>query len=77
MLLLVPLPFYALSVAYGGVPIFIPAVVAILSLQRALRIAVASGLRRGLRSSCIEPSDRNSGTFGYALASRVRVYSRW
>ena len=45
LLLLIPVPFYALSVAYGGVPIFIPAMVAVHPLQRSLRIAVAAGVR--------------------------------
>ena len=47
LLLWLPVPFYAYSVAYGSVPIFIPAVVAALLVQHALWPGAAAGIRAG------------------------------
>jgi hypothetical protein len=48
--LLAPLPFYALSVAYGGVPIFVPPWWPFSHYN--VRTAGTSGFRRGTRSTC-------------------------
>ena len=55
LLLWLPVPFYAYSVAYGSVPIFLPRLVAALLVQHALRTGTASGVCAGpglLRALC-------------------------
>ena len=85
LFLLIPVPVYALSVAYGGVPIFIPAwwpfshynVRYGLQLLPALAVALAILVHRAVRSETWKPRLRLGcvlGTFAFVIASYTSVW---
>lgn len=85
LLLLIPLPFYALSVAYGGVPIFIPAwwpfthynVRYGLQLLPAFAVALAILTHWVVRNEAWKPRVRLlcvAGLFAFAVASYASVW---
>jgi len=85
LFLLVPLPFYALSVAYGGVPIFIPAwwpfthynVRYGLQLLPAFAVALGILVRGAARSGAWSPRMRLAcvlGMFALVLASYASIW---
>ncbi len=85
LFLLVPLPFYALSVAYGGVPIFIPAwwpfthynVRYGLQLLPAFAVALAMLVHLAVRSENWKPRVRLPcvlGLFAFVIASYALIW---
>jgi hypothetical protein len=84
-LLLVPLPFYALSIAYGGVPIFIPAwwpfshynVRYGLQLLPAFAAAAAIVVYWAMKASVWNGRLRMAGTLGIAALVLASCFSIW
>ena len=85
LFLLVPLPFYALSVAYGGVPIFVPAwwpfthynVRYGLQLLPAFAAALAMFVHLAVRSEGWKPRVRLAcvlGLFAFVIASYASIW---
>ena len=60
LLLWVPIPFYMLSIAYSGVPIFLPDLVAVFVLQRALWAPASSLVFRLSRGDGLFAAGRRS-----------------
>lgn len=85
LFLLIPLPFYALSIAYGGVPIFIPNwwpfshynVRYGLQLLPALSVAFAALVSLALRSDSWRRSLRLSCVFAPLVLAAVSYASIW
>jgi hypothetical protein len=85
LFLLIPVPFYALSVAYGGVPIFVPAwwpfshynVRYGLQLLPAFAVAPAILIHRVVQAETWKPRLRLAcglGTFAFVIASYASVW---